>query len=284
MEVMKTRWATSEGVYLFQVPEISTILDDEVIMLLSSSIYAINVFFDKEQIQFSNEKLSIVRINFHPPHMSEENQNDNDTGYIIHGSFNQGIGLQSIFYSDSLDNQRSEFEKAFLDSIASNLQEKLAEQGRNSSDLLFLRGRATIDEIEVMLQEIDSNYSSLVMSWSLAQGPDYKSRFIFDKILYNGKIKVEELFYDLGERAIESFNSLMMSKEEKIVLYKIAKGLVSLSGLIYEDQVKAKNDQLNFIQSEIILEANHTKTLFRLDVRSYDINGEGFCDITISSN
>jgi hypothetical protein len=75
-----------------------------------------------------------------------------------------------------------------------------------------------------------------------------------------------------------------MSKEEKIILYKIAKSLVSLSNLLYDSEIDKTTDHLKFSHSEIILEANHSKKLFRLDVRSYELEGEEFCDITIMSN
>jgi len=88
------------------------------------------------------------------------------------------------------------------------------------------------------------------------------------------------LFYDLGDRAIESFNQILLDKEGKMVLYKIAKSLVGLSSLLYGND-NISDDKLNFAQSEIILEAEHSKKLYRLDVRSYDVEGEAFCDITI---
>ena len=77
----------------------------------------------------------------------------------------------------------------------------------------------------------------------------------------------------------------MLSKEEKIILYKIAKSLVSLSGLIYENQEtnQQTKDTLKFYHSEILLESLVTKKKYRLDVRSYDIEGESYCDLTIMS-
>ncbi|MBN1328948.1 MAG: hypothetical protein JXA54_05700 [Candidatus Heimdallarchaeota archaeon] len=287
MEIRPTRWVTSEGVFLFQVPEEGSILPIEITMLLSSSLYAISVFFEYEQIKFEEEFMTIVRINFHHPfdtsNISEEN--DEEQGYVIHSSFKDNICCQSVFLALQINNQLSEFEKAFLDSVVSNLLETLRKEGRNVSDIPFLQNRFIIDETENMLQEIDTKYQSLVASWSLAYGFDCEmSKFDFINVLYNGKIRVEELFYDLGDRAIESFNQLLMSKEEKIILYKIAKSLVSLSSLLYEEEMKELEDKLKFSHSEIILESNQSKKLYRLDVRHYDLDGESFCDITIMSN
>lgn len=285
LETGPTRWATSEGVFLFQVPEVGSILKTEIIMLLSSSLYAISIFFDQGEIKFDEDNLTIISLNFHPPHSIEDSNNDKKEGYVVHSSFNQGICFQSIFHAENITNELSEFEKAFLESVVNNLHSTLEKEGRNVSSIPFLRDRKIINEIELMLQDIDSKYKSLVASWSLAQGNDCQSsRFDFTNVLYNGKIKMEELFYDLGERAIESFNELLMSKEEKIILYKIAKSLVSLSNLLYEKELTDTKDKLKFSHSEIILEANQSKKLFRLDVRSYEIDNEEYCDITIMSN
>ena len=205
-------------------------------------------------------------------------------GFVIHSSFKDGICFQSIFSASEVTDQLSEFETAFLDSVVNNLLDTLVKEGRSVSDIPFLKDRRIIDEIEEMLHEIDNKYQSLAASWSLAVGPDCEStRFHFTDVLYNGKIRVEELLYGLGDRAIESFNQLLMSNEEKNVLYKIAKSLVNLSGLLYERKTSESliEDKLKFYHSEIILESAITKRLFRLDVRSYEIDNEQFCDITI---
>ena len=275
------RWASSEGVFLFQVPDDEHLLSTEIVILLSSSLYAIQIFFNKGQIKFNNEDLNIIKLTFHPPYTTEE---DEKKGYVIHSAFKDSICVQSIFLADQATNQLSEFESAFLDSVVNNLLETLVKEGRNVSDIPFLKDRRIIDEIEEMLHEIDNKYQSLAASWSLAVGPDGETtRFDFPHVLYNGKIRVEELFYDLGDRAIESFSQLLMSNEEKNVLYKIAKSLVNLSSLLYENQQteSIKEDKLNFSHSEIILESTITKRLFRLDVRSYEIDDEPYCDITI---
>ncbi len=275
------RWASSEGVFLFQVPDEEHMLSTEIVILLSSSLYAIQIFFNKGEIRFNNEDLTIIKLNFHPPFTSQGSGNQ---GYVVHSSFKEGICFQSIFYAQEVTNQLSEFEAAFLDSVVNNLLDTLAKEGRSVSDIPFLKDRQVIDEIEEMLHEIDNKYLSLAASWSLVIGPESENtRFEFTNVLYNGKIRVEELFYDLGDRAIESFNQLLLSKEEKNVLYKIAKSLVNLSGLLYEQHIddSHKEDLLKFSHSEIILESNITKRLFRLDVRSYEIEGEAYCDITI---
>ncbi|MCG3253986.1 MAG: hypothetical protein KAX09_09055 [Candidatus Heimdallarchaeota archaeon] len=275
------RWASSEGVFLFQVPDDEHLLSTEIVILLSSSLYAIQIFFNKGQIKFNNEDLNIIKLTFHPPYTTEE---DEKKGYVIHSAFKDSICVQSIFLADQATNQLSEFESAFLDSVVNNLLETLVKEGRSVSDIPFLKDRRIIDEIEEMLHEIDNKYQSLAASWSLAVGPDGETtRFDFPHVLYNGKIRVEELFYDLGDRAIESFSQLLMSNEEKNVLYKIAKSLVNLSSLLYENQQteSIKEDKLNFSHSEIILESTITKRLFRLDVRSYEIDDEPYCDITI---
>ncbi|NPE08249.1 MAG: hypothetical protein GNW80_08205 [Asgard group archaeon] len=264
------RWASSEGVFLFQVPDDEHLLSTEIVILLSSSLYAIQIFFNKGQIKFNNEDLNIIKLSFHPPYTTQEDE-DEKKGYVIHSAFKDGICVQSIFLADQATNQLSEFESAFLDSVVNNLLETLVKEGRSVSDIPFLKDRRVIDEIEEMLHEIDTKYQSLAASWSLAVGPDAETtRFDFPHVLYNGKIRVEELFYDLGDRAIESFSQLLMSNEEKNVLYKIAKSLVNLSGLLYENQKtdSIKEDKLNFSHSEIILESTITKRLFRLDVRS----------------
>jgi len=277
------RWASSEGVLLFQVPDNEHLLPTDIVILLSSSLYAIQIFFNKGQIKFNNEDLHIIKLSFHPPYTAQE-KDDENKGYVIHSSFREGICVQSIFLADEATNQLSEFESAFLDSVVNNILETLVKEGRSVSDIPFLRDRKVIDDIEEMLHEIDNKYQSLAASWSLAVGPDSETtRFDFHNVLYNGKIRVAELFYDLGDRAIESFNQLLMSKEEKNVLYKIAKSLVNLSGLLYERQKTDSiiEDKLNFSHSEIILESTITKRLFRLDVRSYEIDDEPYCDITI---
>lgn len=277
------RWASSEGVFLFQVPDDEHLLPTEIVILLSSSLYAIQIFFNKGQIKFNNEDLNIIKLSFHPPYTTQEEEDENK-GYVIHSAFRDGICFQSLFLADEATNQLSEFESAFLDSVVNNLLETLVKEGRSVSDIPFLKDRRIIDEIEEMLHEIDNKYQSLAASWSLAVGPDGETtRFDFPHVLYNGKIRVEDLLYDLGDRAIESFSQLQMSNEEKNVLYKIAKSLVNLSGLLYERQTddSQKEDKLNFSHSEIILESTITKRLFRLDVRSYEIDDEPFCDITI---
>ncbi|NHJ32407.1 MAG: hypothetical protein FK732_06065 [Asgard group archaeon] len=277
------RWASSEGVFLFQVPDEEHFLPTEIVILLSSSLYAIQIFFNKGEIKFNNEDLSIIKLSFHPPHTEQEDA-DESHGYVVHSSFKDGICFQSIFNAHEVTNQLSEFETAFLDSVVSNLLATLEKEGRTVSDIPFLKDRKVIDEIEEMLHEIDNKYKSLAASWSLVIGPESEyTRFEFTNVLYNGKIRIEELFYDLGDRAIESFNQLLMSNEEKNILYKIAKSLVNLSGLLYERKTDDSQveDKLKFSHSEIILESNITKRLFRLDVRSYEIEDEAFCDITI---
>jgi hypothetical protein len=284
-ESSPTRWATSEGVFLFQVPEEGSILSTEVIILLSSSLYAISIFFDQGEIKFSEEMLSIISLNFHPPHSMDEPENDKEQGFVVHSSFDRGICFQSIFHAASISNELSEFENAFLESVVNNLHNTLEREGRSVSDIPFLKDRKIINEIEEMLKDIDTKYKSLVASWSLAQGSESQtSRYDFTNVVYNGKIRMEELLYDLGERAIEAFNELLMSKHEKTILYRIAKSLVSLSNLLYEKELTETTDLLKFSHSEIILEANQSKKLFRLDVRSYEIDGEEYCDITIMSN
>ncbi|MGC9778711.1 MAG: hypothetical protein HZR80_05670 [Candidatus Heimdallarchaeota archaeon] len=285
MHIGPLRWGSSEGVFLFRVPEEERILSSDVVMLLSSSLYAIQVFLEHGEIKINNEQLAIIRINFHPP-FSEEIEEDTGQGFVIHISLKDGICFQSLFVANEITPELSEFEKAFLDSVVNNLLETLAKEGRNVSDIPFLRDREVIEETESMLHEIDTKYKSLVASWSLAVNPDCEdSQFEFSNVLYNGKIKIEELFYDLGERSIETFDQLMLSKEEKIILYKIAKSLVSLSGLIYERQETNQQikDKLKFYHSEILLESLVTKKKYRLDVRSYDIEGESYCDLTIMS-
>ncbi|MBK5113849.1 MAG: hypothetical protein KGD59_01810 [Candidatus Heimdallarchaeota archaeon] len=277
------RWASSEGVFLFQVPDEELFLQTEIVILLSSSLYAIQIFFNKGEIRFNNEDLNITKLSFHPPFSSQENE-DESPGFVVHSSFKGGICFQSIFHSHETTNQLSEFETAFLDSVVSNLLDTLEKEGRSVSDIPFLKDRRVIDEIEEMLHEIDNKYKSLAASWSLVTGSDSdNTRFEFSHVLYNGKIKVEELLYDLGDRAIESFNQLLMGNEEKNVLYKIAKSLVNLSSLLYEKQTddSQNEDKLKFSHSEIILESVITKRLFRLDVRSYEIDDEPYCDITI---
>ena len=78
-----TRWASSEGVFLFQVPEEGSILSTEIIMLLSSSLYAISIFFDKGEIKFDEDNLTIISLNFHPPHTMEDSNNEKEGGYVI---------------------------------------------------------------------------------------------------------------------------------------------------------------------------------------------------------
>ena len=279
------RWALSEGAFLFQVPDLEGFIPTDTIILLSSTLYAIEIFFEKGEIKFFNDNLSIIRINFHPPLIAEGTiENESTQGYVIHSAYKDGLCFQSIFLADEINNQLSEFEKAFLDSIVNNLLNTLTQHKRKVSDIPFLKDRVIIKDIEMMLNEIDTKYQSLVASWTLSLDPNVnQNRFEFGDVLYNGKIRVEEMFYDLGERAIESYNQLMMSKEEKIILYKIAKSLINLSGLLYEDYLQSADIQLKFFHSEIILESNVTKKLFRLYVRSYEIDGEPYCDITILS-
>ena len=66
--------------------------------------------------------------------------------------------FQSIFHSQDVTNQLSEFETAFLDSVVSNLLATLEKEGRSVSDIPFLKDRIVIDEIEEMLHEIDNIY------------------------------------------------------------------------------------------------------------------------------
>jgi hypothetical protein len=277
------RWASSEGAFLFQVPDEDTMFPLETTILLSSSLFAIAIFLEHGQLKFNDEQLNIIRLNFPPPFNleTEEGQETNNEGYVIHSSYKGDFCFQSIFHAGEITNELSEFEKAFLDSVVNNVLDKLAREGRSVSDIPFLKDRVIINEVEEMLREIDNKYKSLAASWSLSIGPESEiSRFDFTDVYYNGKIQVKDLFYDLGDRALESFNQILLDKEGKIVLYKIAKSLVGLSSLLFGDD-NISDDKLNFAQSEIILEAVHSKQLYRLDVRSYDVDGEAFCDITI---
>lgn len=272
------RWATSEGVFLFQVPDKETILKLENTLLLSSSLFAISVFLEMGEIKFNNEQMTIIRINFHPPFSETDPTSKNH--FVIHSSYKNGFCFQSIFKGDTMTNEQSDFEKVFLDSVVNNILDKLEKENREVSDIPYLKDRVIINEVEAMLHEIDAKYKSLVASWSLAMGDNSSnSRYNFFNVYYNGKIQVSDLLYDLGDRALETINQIINSNEEKMVLYKIAKSLVSLSSILYEDEVT--RDNLNFSHSEIILEGVNSKKLYRLDVRSYEIEDEQFCDITI---
>ena len=167
--------------------------------------------------------------------------------------------------------------------MENHVLDTLEKEGRHISDVPFLQNKVIIEDVEAMLFEIDTKYKSLAASWSIAAGPDCESKFDFTDVFYNGKIQVRDLYYDLAERAVETIDQLLLSKEEKITLFKIARGLLNLSGLLYSDDSDEKitDGQLNFSHSEIILEAVNTKKLYRLDVRAYSIDEEPFCDITI---
>ncbi|MHA1125098.1 MAG: hypothetical protein ACTSO7_05715 [Candidatus Heimdallarchaeota archaeon] len=283
MDTGPLRWASSEGAFLFQVPDEGSMFPIETTILLSSSLFAISIFLEYGQLKFNDEELNIIRLNFPPPHniVTLDEQEANRAGYVIHSSYKGNFCFQSIFHGSEITNELSEFEKAFLDSVVNNVLDKLAKEGRSVSDIPFLKDRIIIDDVEEMLKEIDNKYKALAASWSLSVGPDSEiSRFDFTDVYYNGKIQVKDLFYDLDDRAIESFNQILLDKEGKMVLYKIAKSLVGLSSLLYGDD-NISEDKLNFAQSEIILEAENSKKLYRLDVRSYDVEGEAFCDITI---
>jgi len=283
MDTGPLRWASSEGAFLFQVPDEGSMFPLETTILLSSTLFAISIFLEHGQLKFNGEELNIIRLNFHPPHnleVDDEQVADQDS-YVIHSSYKGSFCFQSIFCGDDITNELSEFEKAFLDSVVNNVLDKLAKEGRSVSDIPFLKDRVIINEVEEMLNEIDNKYKSLAASWALSVGPeDEASRFDFHDVYYNGKIQVKDLFYDLDDRAIEAFNQILLDNEGKMILYKIAKSLVGLSSLLYGDD-NISEDKLNFAQSEIILEAENSKKLYRLDVRAYDVEGEAFCDITI---
>ncbi|HUU77641.1 MAG TPA: hypothetical protein VMX55_04795 [candidate division Zixibacteria bacterium] len=281
MEIGPLRWASSEGVFLFQVPYEERLFSLETVILLSSSLYAIQIFLDKGDLSFLGEKLSILKLNFHPP-FPEEEQAEQER-YVVHSTIKDGFCIQSIFLAEEISNVMSEFEKAFLDSVANHVLETLDKEGRHISDIPFLQNKVVIDDVEAMLFEIDTNYKSLAASWSIAAGSDCTSKFNFADVFYNGKIQVRDLFYDLAERAMETFDQLLLGKEEKITLFKIARSLLNLSGLLYSKDTDKKitDEQLNFSHSEIILEAVNSKKLYRLDVRAYTIDDEQFCDITI---
>jgi len=285
MEKSSLRWASSDGAFLFQVPYEETMFPLETVILLSSSLYAISVFLEKGNLSFGGEKLSIIRLNFHPP-ISEEDIADEELQekYVIHSAFHDGFCFQSIFHESDITNEHSEFEKAFLESVVNHVLETLDKSGFHVSDIPFLQDNVVINDVEEMLHEIDTKYKSLVASWSLAGGADCEdNRFDFSSVHYNGKIKVKDLFYDLDENAIEAIDELLLGKEGKMTLFRIAKSLVGLSGLLYSDESteKISDEELNFAHSEIILETADSKRLFRLDVRAYTIDEEQYCDITI---
>jgi len=83
MFVGPLRWASSEGVFLFQVPDDEQLLPIEIVILLSSSLYAIQIFFNKGQIKFNNEDLNIIKLSFHPPYTTQEEE-DEKKGSIAH--------------------------------------------------------------------------------------------------------------------------------------------------------------------------------------------------------
>lgn len=284
METGPLRWASSEGVFLFQVPYEEKFFPLESIILLSSSLNAIDIFLDKEQITFKGQPLSIVRLNFHPPFSTSEDTTPRSYGYVIHSYFKTGFCFQSLFYADEITNELSEFETAFLESVVNHVLETLKKQGRYISDIPFLQDKFIISDVEEMLHDIDTKYKTLAASWALSAGPDCsESRFDFSDVYYNGKIRVEDLFYDLADRAVEALDEMNFTQDEKITLFKIAKSLVSLSGLLYSDDSdeQFRDDQLNFAHSEIILQGVRSSKLYRLDVRSYELDKEQFCDITI---
>jgi hypothetical protein len=280
------RWASSEGAFLFQVPEEEWLFTQETIILLSSGIYAFIVYLAQGDIKLNGENLSIIRINVHPPFLtsSEQDSKPQQEGYVIHSSYKDGFCLQSIFNENDITPELSQFEKALLDSVVENVLERLAQAGRHVSDIPFLRDQTIIHEIEDMLEEIDNKYKALAASWVLSRGPECEDLFSFSNVHYNGKIQVADMMYDLGEKAFESIDEFLFSKEEKIVLYKIARSLLGLSSLIFEGQeVNSYQDPDVFTHTEIIVETNKTKKLYRLDVRSYGIEDVPFCDVTIMS-
>ena len=278
------RWASSEGVFLFQVPYESKLLSLETVILLSSTLYAMQVFLDKGELSFLGDKLSILKINFHPPFTEEETEEDDiREGFVVHSSIKEGLCFQSIFLASQITNEMSEFEKAFLDSVVNHVLDTLQKEDRHVSDIPFLQNKVVIDDVESMLHEIDTKYKSLAASWVLSAGSEAETKFELTDVLYNGKIQVSHLFYDLAERAVETINQFLFSKEDKITLFNIARSLLNLSGLLYadEDEKKISDGELNFSHSEILLEAVNSKKMYRLDVRSYNIDNEAFCDITI---
>lgn len=290
MEKGSLRWASSDGAFLFQVPHDETMFSLETSILLSSSLYAISIFLEKGDLSFGGERLSIIRLNFHPPIPDDEEEEEevsneeNEEGYVIHSTYKGGFGFQSIFHTSEINNELSEFEKAFLESVVNHVLEKLDKAGFQVSDIPFLQDNVIINDVELMLNEIDTKYKSLAASWSLAAGPESEEdRYDFSNVVYHGKINVKDLFYDLAEHADESLDELLLSKEGKMTLFRIAKSLVGLSALLYSDEnsEKISDEELNFAHSEIILETSKSKRLFRLDVRAYNIVEEQYCDITI---
>ncbi len=290
MKKESLRCASSDGAFLFQVPHDETMFSLETSILLSSSLYAISVFLERGDLSFGGEKLSIIRLNFHPPipdnedDEEEASDEENEEGYVIHSIYKNGFGFQSIFHTSEITNELSEFEKAFLESVVNHVLEKLAKAGFQVSDIPFLQDNVVINDVEQMLNEIDVKYKSLAASWALAADSNCEdNRYDFSNVYYHGKINVKDLFYDLAEHADESIDKLLLSKEGKMTLFRIAKSLVGLSGLLYSDEntEKISDEELNFAHSEIILETSQSKRLFRLDVRAYNIIEEQYCDITI---
>ncbi|MBD3191414.1 MAG: hypothetical protein GF308_12270 [Candidatus Heimdallarchaeota archaeon] len=278
------RWASVDGAYLFQIPDDSQEIPSDVLVLLSGGLAAISVFLTKKNLTFKNEKLSIIRMDFHPPLPEEATTpTTNEPEYVVHIACRESFCFQSIFRTQDISNTLSEFENAFLESVIDNVLEKLHEAGYHASDLMFLNQAKYIGDISKMLHEIDTKYTVLAESWTLTQDvEEVQNRYSFTDVLYNGKIRISDLLYDLTERALESFDQLKLDKPEKIVLYKIAKGLLNLPTIIYGEEKKEKQlGDLGFSHSEIILESQQSKTLYRLDVRTYAIEGEQFCDITI---
>lgn len=284
MDTRPLRWASSEGVFLFRVPDEDTLLPLETAILLSGGLNAISIFLEKGQLSIEDEPLTIIRINLHPPLCEDEDLECLDKGYVIHSSFKDGFSFQSIFHTNEITTDLSEFEKAFLESVVNNVHEKLDKVGRKVSDIPFLEDKVIINEVEEMLHDIDTKYKTLAASWALSAGPDCtNSRFDFSEVCYHGKIKLVDLFNDLAESAVESFNQLDFTPQQKITLFRIAKSLVSLSSILYteNEEERIRDNLLDFAHSEIILETEKTKKLFRLDVRSYTIDEEQYCDITI---
>ncbi len=287
MEKGSLRWASSDGAFLFQVPYEETMFSLETSILLSSCLYAISIFLEKGDLSFGGERLSIIRLNFHPPipeDGEESSDEENEEGYVIHSTYKSGFGFQSIFHTSEITNELSEFEKAFLESVVNHVLDTLDKAGFHVSDIPFLQDNVVINDVEQMLQEIDTKYKSLAASWALAADSNCEdNRYDFSNVYYHGKINVKDLFYDLAEHADESIDELLLSKEGKMTLFRIAKSLVGLSGLLYSDDnsEKISDEELNFAHSEIILETSQSKRLFRLDVRAYNIVEEQYCDITI---
>jgi hypothetical protein len=254
----------------------------ENLILLSSSLWTINIYLAQNDLQFNNEPLSIVRLHFHPP---LEASQDNGYGYIMHTTFKNGISLSSLFKESEMTSpELSKFENVFLESVVDNILHNLEKEGRKPSDIAYLQRRTIIDDVEVMLSEIDTKYQSLVQSWFLTLDEQESSDFEFDDVCFHGKISIDDLLSDNIAGATVSFERVILGHEQKLILYRIAKSLVGLSNLLYgeeEEETSPSTDQLNFIRAEIILKTSISENYYRLDIRSYSIEAKQICDITI---